>query len=119
MKLYKAKEGSGNRVIITYKESDLHSLILKSSELDYIRERIDNDKAVTTWPASTNITTVQVLKNDHKDRSARLEHARLAAHDLFDSLKDHDANKITIVNNGVVPEEILAFLGHCIKGGAA
>ena len=110
MKLYKTKEGSGNRVIITYKESDLHSLIQESSELDYIRERIANDKAVTIWPVNTNMTTVQVLKNDHKDRSARLELARLAAHDLFDSLKDHDANKITIVNNGVLPEEILAFL---------
>lgn len=110
MKLYKTKEGSGNRVIITYKESDLHSLIQESSELDYIRERIAKDKAVTIWPANTNSTTVQVLKNDHKNRSARLEHARLAAHDLFDNLKDHDANKITIVNNGVLPEEIMAFL---------
>ncbi len=98
------------RIIIGNQHTDYTHYVQDQEKHIFIKKRIEAGKKVTVIHDGDVILFLQMLtqKNNMGPYTA-LETSRLAANALYSQLKDHDADRVILVNGGVSSEEIIAY----------
>ncbi len=117
MQIVKVKQGevSNFRMIIGNQEADFTNHITDKTKHDFISNRVAAKKEITVVHDGPVTTFIQLLKRSDKAYHLDLENARKAANAAYKLLKDYDADQIEIINGGVSPGEMIAYLeGLCL-----
>ena len=117
MQIVKAKRGEQSRfrMILGYQEADFTNHINDTTKHDFINKRVAAKKEITVVHDGPVTAFIQLLKPSDKAYHIDLENARKAANSTYNLLKDYDADQLEIINGGVSPGEVIAYLeGLCL-----
>ena len=112
MQIDKIKQGEGSkfRIILGDHEADFTKHITDITTHDFIKNRIADKKEITVVHDGPATAFIQLLKRSDKAYHIDLEHTRKVANATFPMLKDYDADQVDIINGGVSPGEVIAYL---------
>jgi leucyl aminopeptidase len=104
------------RIIIGNQQTDFTQYIKDQSKHTLIKKRTAAKKEITVVHDGDSTLFLQLLtQNNNMGPYTGLENARKAANALYNQLKDHDADRVAIINGGVTPEELIAYAeGLCL-----
>jgi leucyl aminopeptidase len=111
MKITKAtrRESEGSRIILVRKGAQHHPYITDPEEKAYIQRRLAGEKEVAMLNRLDHVVIFRSLGNDDTPKTTRLEKARIAGFEIHPMLIDHELKSVTVINEGVDPEECVAF----------
>lgn len=112
MQIDKVKKGEETnfRMIIGDQQTDFTTYINDTTKHDFVNKRIAGKKEITVVHDGPATIFIQLLKRSEKAWHIDLENARKAANASYNLLKDYDADQLEIINGGVSPGEMIAYL---------
>ena len=111
MKIRKSKKSDveGNRILLVRKDASHTGLLSDPAEQAYVSDRLKEEKSVATLNRLDHLQIFRGLDKAEVPLPNRLENARKAGFEIHPVLVDHKVRSLTIVNQGVDPEECIAF----------
>jgi len=103
------RDDGGNRIILLRMEAKHTDLLTDPAEQAYVDKRLGEEKSVAILNRLDHLLIFRDLDKEDVPLSIRLENARKAGFELHSALIEHKVGTLTLINEGVEPEECIAF----------